>query len=157
MYLCWKVVGGFLGSGTTLAQCWSTFTEVTTTSSLHVISCLIGSDCHVPNAHVPLSFLTRKTLNLPNSNPIIFENKVKFSSFFIAWSKMLCCGPNFSEVVSKNYQVAKTGRLSPAQMNQAAMLDFLTKWGCSQGTHGICVSYSAENDNFNQFVLWIMF
>ncbi len=100
------------------------------TTSLHVISCLCENWLHVPKFYIFLSCLIRKILHVPRSNQMKLGNMVKFSTFFIAWSKMLCCGPRFLEVVSPNYQAAKSGRLFTAQTNQAAMLDFshLVKW-----------------------------
>ena len=70
-----------------------------------------------PRSHISLSCLIRKKLHVPNSSPIIFGNKVKFSTFFIAWSKSLCWGPIFLEVASQNYQPAKTGRLFTSQQS----------------------------------------
>ncbi len=93
------------------------------TPSLHVISCLFGNWVNVPKF---LSCLMREIFHVPRSNPIKLGNMVKFSTFFIAWSKILCCGPRFLEVMSQNYQAAKTGTLFTAQTNQAAMLDFFT-------------------------------
>ena len=65
---------------------------------------------------------------------------MKFSTFFIAWSKILWCGPNFWEVSSQNNQAAKTGRLFTARANQAAMSDFLTEW---RGPLSSCQMYKS--------------
>ena len=67
-----------------------------------------------------------KNASRPTVTPIIFRNKMKFSTFVIAWSKILCCGPFWGGNCVQNYQAAKTGSLYTPWTNQAAILDFLT-------------------------------
>ena len=90
---------------------------------------------HVPKSQISLSCFIRKMLHVKNLNPFILGNKVKFNTFFIPWSKSLCCGANLLQVASRNYQAAETWGHLTAQMNQAAMLDFLSLWGGPQDTH----------------------
>ncbi len=80
------------------------------------------------NHTYPIAAWWKKMLHVQNSNPIILGNKVKFSSFYVIWSKTLCCDPFFLEVASQNYHATKTGQLLTAKPNQASRLHFLTYW-----------------------------
>ena len=96
----------------TLQMGSSAITDLLRTPSLQVISC---RDFHVPKPHIPY----RKMRQVLNSNPIILRNKVKFNTFFLPWSKMLCCGPIFGELHTNIIrQLKQKGYSLPKQIRQ---------------------------------------
>ena len=66
----------------------------------------VGNWFYVPKSCISLSCLIWKMLRVLRSNTIKLGNMVKFSTFFIAWWKILCCGPIFLEVIRQLNQEA---------------------------------------------------
>ena len=74
---------------------------------------------YVPKLHNIPWLPYQKNASRPQFKPIIRGNEVKFSTFFTAWSNILCYGPNLFEVMSKIVrQLKQEGSLRPKKIKQ---------------------------------------